>query len=82
MLSMVDWYLKAGQEGDNEHSRLSSYSGCCPRSEGSEHDAQWATLPILDQPGNTGQQEGVPQPGEVVGGKDQGAWGDIRSCHS
>ena len=23
MLSMADWYLKAGQEGDNEHSRLS-----------------------------------------------------------
>ena len=23
MLSMADWYLKAAQEGDNEHSRLS-----------------------------------------------------------
>ena len=23
MLSMADWYLKSGQEGDNEHSRLS-----------------------------------------------------------
>ena len=29
-----------------------------------EHDTQWATLPILDQPGDTGQQEGVPRPGE------------------